>query len=121
MAVRSPLALSAAKRGARVGKRVELEVAVEQSGAQRAIDRRIARERVVERALGQRPEIDVMSGGGQHPGIFELLRAPDFGEAISVGAGRIAIAGDRRVHVEQRSVGVEHEGADWHGFSPRRC
>ena len=58
---------------------------------------------------------ETVGGSSPTPGqdVVEQL-----GEAIGVRAGRVAIAGDRRVHVEQRSVSVEHEGADWHDVPP---
>ena len=112
-----PLRLQRAERRARIRKGIELEIGVEQGRAQRPVDRGEARERVIERALGQRPEVDVVPGGREHPGIFELLGAPDLGEAIGFRPGRRAMARNRGVHVEQRSVGVEHEGADRHRSS----
>jgi hypothetical protein len=72
---------------------------------------------VVERTLGQRPEIPVVAGGRQHPGVFELLRAPDFREAVRVRSGRRAVARDCGVDVEQRAVGIKREGAYRHGAS----
>ena len=68
-----PRALSAVSGGARVGKGIKLEIGVEKLRPQRAVDRRHPRERVIERALGQRPEIDVAAGKRQRPGVFELL------------------------------------------------
>jgi hypothetical protein len=70
---------------------------------------RHARERKIERALGQGPEIDVTSGKRQRPGIFQLFRSPDFRKAIGVRTGGGAMARDRGVHVEQRAIGIEHE------------
>ncbi len=73
MAVRKPARLERGDRGARVGKSVELEIGFEQLRPQRAIDRRHARQGVIQRALRQRPEIDVVAGKRQGPAIFELL------------------------------------------------
>jgi hypothetical protein len=55
-----------------------------------------------------------MSGRRGHPGVFKLLGAPDFGKTICIRPGRIAVAGNRRMHVEQRPVGIEYEGTDRH-------
>ena len=100
--------LELSQRGARVGKSVEREIGVEQFAAQRAVDRRHAIESVVQRPLGQRPEIGVVAGERQGPGIFELLQPPDFGEAVGVGAGRGAMPRDRGMDVEQGAIGIEH-------------
>src|SRR5262249_20655890 len=83
---------------------------------ERAVDRREAREREVERAFGQRPEILVSAGERQRPGVFELLDAPDLRQAIGVRPRRRAMAADRGMNVEQGAVGVEYE--DRHGCPP---
>jgi uncharacterized membrane protein (UPF0127 family) len=44
---------------------------------------------------GQRPEVDIAAGERQRPGIFELLGAPGFGEAVGIGTRRGAMAPDR--------------------------
>jgi hypothetical protein len=84
---------------------------------QRPVDGGNAREGEIQRPLGKRPEIQVAAGERQRPGIFELFAAPDLGEALRIGAGRGAMAGDGGVHVEQGSVGVEDESAR-HGSPP---
>ena len=96
------------QRGAGVGESVEREIGVEQFSAQRAADRRHAIESIVQRPLGQRPEIGVVAGERQGPGIFELLCPPDFRKAFRVGAGRGAMPRDRGMDVEQGAIGVEH-------------
>src|SRR5437660_5103455 len=93
IAVFSPCAWSA--QGVTcIGKGIELEIGIEQRRAQRTIDGRTTRQRMVERAFGQGPEIDVMPRSRQHPGIFELLGAPDFGQPIRVRSGHIAMTRD---------------------------
>src|SRR3954467_43835 len=62
-----------------------------------------------------------MPGSREHPGVFELLGAPDLRKAISLGPCRIAVAPNRGMNVEQRAVGVEHEGADGHEASWQKC
>jgi hypothetical protein len=82
-------------------KRVEFEERLKQLRTQRPVDRRHASKRVVERALTQRPEIDIAASRRQGPSVFKLLRPLDFGEPIGVGTRRSAMAPDCGVHVEQ--------------------
>ena len=80
-----------------VWKCVELEVGVEKPAAQRTVHRRHALEGVVERLLGDGPEIGVAARERQRPGVFELLGAPDVREAVRIRARGIAVAGEETV------------------------
>ena len=112
----------------RVRVSVKLEIGVEQRGPERAVDRRKAFEAVIQRPLGERPELDVTAGQRMGPGVFDLLDPPHFGEAVGIRSGRRAVAGDRGIEVEQRAVGVEHVGHgnasdqhfSWAGDGPAR-
>src|ERR1700752_534004 len=73
---------------------------------------------MIERALGQGPEINIVPGRRQHPGIFELLGSPDLGETVPLGSRRTAMACDRGVHIKERAIGVEHESAYGHHILP---
>ena len=66
------------------------------------------------RFLGQLPEVGIGAHQGADPGIFELLGAPDLRERLAVRADPVGMATDRRVYVEQRSVGVEDIGGMMH-------
>src|SRR5215831_6678494 len=99
---------------ARVGKSVERQIGAEQFRLERLVDRRKAREGQIERAFGQRPEIEIAARKRQRPGIFELLGPPDLGETLGVGTRGRAIAADGGMHVEKRAIGIEDESA-WHG------
>ena len=83
---------------------------LEQLLSQRAVDRRHASERIVQRALGQGPEIDVVPGKRQCPGVFELLAPPDLRKSVGVGTSLRPMARDCGVDVEQRPVGIENIG-----------
>src|SRR5262249_11127341 len=95
---------------------VERAIGVKQTWLQRLVDRPNAGEREVKRALGQRPEVDIPSRERERPGIFELLGAPDLGQTIGLRTGSLAIARDRRVHIEKRAIGIEYK--DGHQRAP---
>jgi hypothetical protein len=88
------------QRDARVGEGVELEIGAQQIGLERFWHRRHPRQRVIERALGQCPEIHIVAGERQRPGVFKLFRAPQVGHAVGVGSGSLAKPADRCMHVE---------------------
>src|SRR5216684_3788433 len=71
--------------------------------------RRQPGECVIERLLGQRPEVEVTIRQRERPAVFELLGAPQLRQTIGIGPDLVAVARDGSVHVEQRAVSVEHE------------
>src|SRR5579885_3392027 len=106
-----------AQRRARVGEGVEPEIAFEQPRLERGRNRGHPREGEVKRALGQGPEVEVMAGERQRPGVFELFGAPDLRHAACLRSGFSMAAADRRVNIEKRAIGVEHDDG-CHGVLP---
>jgi len=111
MPVRSPRSRRPASVAAASGKASSVPIGVEQRFAQSPVDRRAAGECVIERPLGQGPERLVASGKRQHPAVFELLCAPDLRQPRRIRPDRRRVQRHRRMHVKQRAVGVEHDGA----------
>jgi hypothetical protein len=107
---KAALAQASERRGG-VREGVERAIGVEQRFAQSPVDRRAAGEGVVERPLGQGPERLVASGKRQHPAVFELLCPPDLRQPRRIRPDRRRVPRHRRMHVEQRAVSVEHDGA----------
>ena len=91
-----------------VGKRVERLVGRQKICTRFGRDAAATRRGEVERVFRERPKVAMRGHQRARPGIFELLRAPDFREPVGLGAHQRAVAGDRRMHVEQRAIGVEY-------------
>ncbi|MDB5377421.1 MAG: guaB, partial [Rubritepida sp.] len=76
-----------------------------------------------QRIDGADPEIAMLGRPGQaaNPGIFELLRAPFGREIRRHRAEPSGMAHHRRMHVEQRAIGIEDHRLDlapWLGLGP---
>ena len=75
-------------------------------GAPRSADG-TAEKAIVEPVLRQWPEIPVAAGKRPHPAVFELLGAPDLGQAGRIRPHRLGVPAHGGVHVEECAIGVE--------------
>src|SRR5262249_47888699 len=107
-----------AQNRARIGKSGERQIGAEQLWLESFVDGRKTREGQIERALRQRPEIEIAAGERQRPAIFELLDTPELRQTIGIGPGGRPMPADGGMHVEKRVIGIEDESA-WHGRTLR--
>jgi hypothetical protein len=70
----------------------------------------VALARIVECLRRQLPEIRMGTHQTAQPAVFELLAPPGRRERIGLRPERLAAPRGRAVHIEQRAIGIEHDG-----------
>lgn len=98
--------------GLYVGIGVEGQILLQQRLAEGGGGEVVRGQRVIEALAGHLPEVRVPAHERSQPRVLELLPAPQFGERrpAFAQARRVALRGGR--DVEERAVGVEHDGLD---------
>jgi hypothetical protein len=91
--------------------------------AQRRIRDGVALAGIVERLRRQLPEIGMRAHQTAQPAVLQLLAPPGGREGIRLRSEGITPPRRRAVHIEQRAVGIEHDGIDggeaerWHALA----
>jgi hypothetical protein len=103
------------RRGLGVGRAGAIRL--QQVGMQAGIGQGVAGKDPVQRILGAAPEILVLGRPGQaaDPAVLQLLHPPIRRDLAPVLADAPGQRRHRRVHVQQRAIGVEDDGADGGG------
>ena len=91
-----------------LGEGIEREIGAHQLFTHDGIGDAVRGEAMIERLAGHLPELCVGAHAVAQPSVLDLLRPPHLGQRVGLRSDRGAMAGDRRVEVEQRAVGVEH-------------
>ena len=111
MAVGKPRSLEAFERRARVGKRIELEVSIKQLlVASAAVDRRQPGKRVVQRAFGKCPEIEVLAPASVRVQLYSSCLVRQISEkplGIGTGGGAVGVRSRRVCTSNSVAIGVE--------------